>query len=86
MKNPQYITSLDGLDGLPPEEQEALEEVTRKFAFRTNEYYASLIDWNDPDDPLRKIIVPDIRELEEWGALDASGENSAGSASGSGCS
>jgi lysine 2,3-aminomutase len=74
MNNPQYITSLDRLDGLPPEERKALEEVTRKFAFRTNEYYASLIDWNDPDDPLRKIIVPDIRELEEWGALDASGE------------
>ncbi len=74
MKNPQYITSLDRLDGLPPEERKALEEVTRKFAFRTNEYYASLIDWDDPDDPLRKIIIPDIRELEDWGALDASGE------------
>jgi lysine 2,3-aminomutase len=74
MKNPPYITSLDRLDGLPQEEQDALEEVARKFAFRTNEYYASLIDWDDPDDPLRKIIVPDTRELEDGGALDASGE------------
>jgi lysine 2,3-aminomutase len=74
MKNPPYITSLDKLDGLPQEERRALEKVTRKFAFRTNEYYASLINWDDPDDPLRKIIIPDIRELEDWGALDASGE------------
>jgi lysine 2,3-aminomutase len=74
MKNPQYITSLDRLDGLPQGERIALEEVARKFAFRTNEYYASLIDWDDPDDPLRKIVIPDTRELEDWGALDPSGE------------
>jgi lysine 2,3-aminomutase len=74
MNNPSYITSLDRLDGLPPEERRELEEVTRKFVFRTNEYYASLINWDDPDDPIRKIIIPDTRELEEWGGLDPSGE------------
>lgn len=74
MKNPHYLTSLDRLEGLVPSERAGLEEVTRKFAFRTNEYYASLIDWDDPEDPIRKIVVPDVRELEDWGALDASSE------------
>ena len=72
--NPQYITSLDRVGGLPPPLKETLAEVTKKFSFRANEYYVSLIDWNDPEDPIRKIIIPDTRELEAWGALDASGE------------
>jgi lysine 2,3-aminomutase len=73
-KNPQYITSLDRVGGLPPPLKKTLTEVAEKFSFRANEYYLSLIDWNDPDDPIRKIIIPDPLELEEWGALDASSE------------
>ena len=45
-----------------------------QFAFRSNSYYLSLIDWNDPDDPIRRIIVPHVRELESWGRLDPSDE------------
>lgn len=74
MKNPKYITSVDRIEGLSEKEKEKLREVTGKFAFRSNEYYLSLIDWNDPEDPIRKIIIPDPRELEEWGQLDASCE------------
>jgi len=74
MKNPRYITSIEDLPGIPGNERKRLAEVTKKFAFRTNEYYASLIDWDDPEDPIRKIIIPDSRELEEWGALDPSNE------------
>ncbi len=70
----KYLTRIDQLKRLSQEERLSLEEVTRKFAFRTNEYYASLIEWDDPDDPIRKVVIPDIRELEEWGALDASSE------------
>ena len=39
-----------------------------------NEYYAGLIDWNDPNDALRKLVVPHSDELSEWGDLDASSE------------
>ncbi len=74
MKNPKYLISLDQLKRLALKERIRLEEVTRKFAFRTNEYYASLIDWDEPEDPIRKIVIPDTRELEEWGTLDASSE------------
>ena len=73
-KNPHYITSLDKVGGLPPPLKKPLTEVAKKFSFRANEYYLSLIDWKDPDDPIRKIIIPDPLELEDWGALDASSE------------
>jgi KamA family protein len=53
-----------------------LKPVTEKYAFRANEYYLSLIDWNDPDDPIRRLIIPHERELGEWGDLDPSKEKS----------
>ncbi|MFC1557310.1 KamA family radical SAM protein, partial [candidate division KSB1 bacterium] len=74
MYKPRYITRLDKVTGLSDREREDLREVSEKFVFRTNEYYQSLIDWNDPDDPIRRLVIPDIAELDEWGDLDASGE------------
>lgn len=74
MKNPKYITSVDRIESLSENERNTLREVTDRFAFRSNEYYLSLIDWDDPEDPIRKIIIPDTRELENWGELDASHE------------
>lgn len=74
MKNPKYITSVDRIERLSEVERNILREVTDRFAFRSNEYYLSLIDWDDPEDPIRKIIIPDTRELENWGELDASNE------------
>jgi lysine 2,3-aminomutase len=70
----KYITKLSHVDGLENGDREQLQRVTDRFAFRANEYYLSLIDWDDPDDPIRRVVLPDIRELEPWGDLDASGE------------
>lgn len=56
----------DGLEGA------AL--VSQRFAFRANDYYLGLVDWSDPADPLRRLIVPDERELDDFGELDASDE------------
>jgi KamA family protein len=33
-----------------------------------------LIDWNDPNDPIRKIAIPSIEELNLEGVYDTSGE------------
>lgn len=74
MPKPKYITKLEQLEGLTREERRRLDEVTRKFVFRTNEYYMSLVDWKNPDDPIRRLVIPDESELEEWGRLDASFE------------
>jgi len=75
MYNPRYIIRLENIPELSDEEKNRLKMVTDKFAFRANDYYLSLIDWNDPDDPIRRIIVPDEAELNEWGELDACDES-----------
>ena len=72
----KYITSLRNVPQLDRQEKRDLKPVREHFAFRTNEYYQSLIDWEDPNDPIRRIIMPDIAELDDWGDLDASCESS----------
>lgn len=73
---PRHITRLDQVNSLSAEELQELKPVAEKFTFRTNEYYQSLIDWNDPDDPIRRIVMPDVQELGTFGELDASDESS----------
>lgn len=72
----KYLTRLDQIPQLSQGEINRLREVDEKFVFRTNDYYQSLIDWNDPEDPIRRIVIPDVQELDEWGRLDASNEES----------
>lgn len=71
----RFVTSLDQVNALSLQEKEHLQEVAKKYAFRANTYYLNLIDWNDPNDPIRKLIVPDTGELKEYGTLDASDES-----------
>ncbi|QPJ60438.1 MAG: KamA family radical SAM protein [Candidatus Nitronauta litoralis] len=73
-KKPKYLTRLHQVPELNDHERDDLQDVNDKFIFRSNDYYNSLIDWNDPHDPIRKIVIPEVQELEEWGQLDASGE------------
>jgi KamA family protein len=73
---PRYTNKLEHGQGLSEEERKQLQPVAEKFAFRTNEYYQSLIDWNDPEDPIRRIVMPDLQELDEFGEMDASDEHS----------
>ncbi len=75
MRAPRYITDILDIPQLSEEEHHRLKEVTDTFPFRSNDYYLSLIDWDDPEDPIRKIAIPDPAELEEWGNLDASQES-----------
>jgi lysine 2,3-aminomutase len=75
MRAPRYITEIRDIHQLSAEERDRLKDVTDRFPFRSNEYYLSLIDWDDPDDPIRKVAIPDPAELEEWGTLDASEES-----------
>ncbi len=70
----KYLTQILHVKDLSPAEQKELLPVTDKFAFRINDYYQQLIDWADPDDPIRQLIIPSLGELDEWGRLDASDE------------
>ena len=70
-----YIRSLDRIPQLSNTERNALKEVVSEYPFWVNDYYLGLIDWNNPNDPIRRLVVPDVSELGSWGALDASNEN-----------
>jgi len=73
-KNIKHFTKVEQLEQLNEQEKAELKKVTDKFAFYANDYYLSLIDWDDPKDPIRRIVIPSIEELEEWGKLDPSDE------------
>ena len=75
MTKVRYITNLSQLDALSPTEIERLGPVAEKYAFRLNDYYIKLINWDDPNDPIRRLVIPHERELSEWGELDASSES-----------
>ncbi len=72
----RYLTRIDQLTGIPEKDREELAEVEKKYVFRMTDYYASLIDWSDPHDPIRQLVIPRPEELNEWGRLDASNEKS----------
>jgi KamA family protein len=74
MQKPKYLTKISDIPELNAEQRSELSEVTERFIFRSNDYYQSLIDWSDPADPIRRIIVPFKGEIEDWGKLDASDE------------
>lgn len=48
---------------LAPEELEAMSPVTEAFKTRAPRHYLRLVDWSDPEDPIRRQVVPDPREL-----------------------
>jgi lysine 2,3-aminomutase len=68
------MTNMNQLEQLSEQEKGDLKDVTDQFAFRANDYYLSLIDWDDPNDPIRRAIIPSKQELEPWGRLDPSDE------------
>lgn len=75
MPQPKYITDIGKISRIPEEQREKLKKITDKFVFRVNEYYLNLIDWDDPHDPIRKLVIPNEGELEEYGRWDASDED-----------
>ncbi|HML74518.1 MAG TPA: KamA family radical SAM protein [Anaerohalosphaeraceae bacterium] len=70
-----YITSLDDIVQLNHAQRNALANVTEHFDFRATDYYLSLIDWSDPNDPIRRLIIPSVEELDGTGQMDPSNEH-----------
>lgn len=71
-----YITDVNQIKQLTEAERKRLRRIIDKYDFRSNEYYLSLINWEDPEDPIRRIIIPGEGELKEYGKWDASDEAS----------
>jgi len=72
--NRTYITRLKEIPQISESDQAALKSVTEKFAFRTSQYYINLINWDDPNDPIKRLIIPRTEELAPWGEADPSNE------------
>ncbi len=59
---------------LTEEQVRAMDAVTEKYPMLISDYYFSLIDPDDPDDPIRKMSVPSVGEDDGDGSFDTSGE------------
>jgi lysine 2,3-aminomutase len=57
------------------EDRELIKIFSEKFPFHLTPYYMSLINWEDANDPLRKLVMPSSNELVEEGKWDTSGES-----------
>ena len=44
------------------------------YPMQITEYYYSLIDFDDPDDPIKKMSIPTLSEFDSDGSFDTSGE------------
>ncbi|MEQ6342805.1 MAG: radical SAM protein [Gammaproteobacteria bacterium] len=51
-----------------------LSETESAYRFRVPTQYLDLIDFDDPNDPIRKLVIPDIRELRPVESLDPTKE------------
>ncbi|MEA3476202.1 MAG: KamA family radical SAM protein [Candidatus Cloacimonadota bacterium] len=51
-----------------------LKRVIKRHPMSVSQYYLSLIDWHNPEDPLRKMVIPSVEELNLSGSYDTSGE------------
>ena len=68
------IKDINKIKYLNSDEKAMLDRVIRKYPFRVNSYYLSLINWADRDDPIRRLVIPHELELHKWGDLDACNE------------
>lgn len=62
--------------GLSPEEAQRREEIAKRFPMMITPYYLSLVDTLDPDDPIGRMCIPSLDELDPGGSFDTSGEAS----------
>jgi len=67
------ITTTSVLKELLPLEKKEIEEIDKtgsKYRWAVSPYYLSLIDPDDPDDPVKKQCIPQINEYVDEGGYD----------------
>ncbi len=62
--------------GWDDETVKSIRKIEEMFPMRITKYYLSLIDKNDPDDPIARMCIPSEDELGAGGSFDTSGEQS----------
>ena len=68
------VEQLNQYTVLSKKEEKLLKRVVQRHPMRVTSYYLSLVDWNDPHDPIRKMAIPSVEELNLQGSYDTSGE------------
>lgn len=51
-----------------------MSEILERAPMAVPPYYLSLIDFDDPEDPIGRLAIPSLREEDQSGSLDTSGE------------
>lgn len=60
--------------GLTEGEEKQMQVILERFPMSVPDYYLSLIDKNDPADPIRRMCIPSLTETDLSGDFDTSGE------------
>ena len=56
------------------EDKKKFKDLIEMHPMCVTKYYFSLINWKDKKDPIRKMIIPSLEELNTIGSFDTSGE------------
>lgn len=62
--------------GLNEADSAQMARILAQFPMSVPRYYLSLINWDDENDPIRKMCIPSVRETDLSGSFDTSGEAS----------
>lgn len=73
-KNYTKASQLKELLGLSGEEEKQMQEILDMYPMSITPHYLSLIDFEDPHDPIRRMCIPSLTETDLSGDFDTSGE------------
>ncbi len=73
-KNIRTTEQLGEYIDLTPEDERLLEAIIDIHPMSITRYYMSLIDVDDPNDPIRNMAIPSKEEMNVIGSYDTSGE------------
>ncbi len=76
-KSIESLDQLEAFTAVPPDEKRRLAKIVQRHPMKLTRYYAGLINWDDPDDPLKRMAVPNLDELNAEGSYDTGGEREA---------
>lgn len=65
MPQPKCIADTNKIKWKLENGRKRLKKITDSYVFRVNDYYFNLIHWNDSDDPMKKLVIPNEGALLE---------------------
>ncbi|MBR2522441.1 MAG: KamA family radical SAM protein [Coriobacteriales bacterium] len=74
-RNIKTADEIVGRLGASEKDAELIGKVCARYPVSVTEYYFDLINPDDPDDPISRIALPHIEELEESGEIYSGGED-----------